>query len=256
MNCSEFREIVAAYVDHELGSREAELAESHVSICPGCRTLAEECRETRDLVRDKRVVEPLPEGLWPRTLAMLDKAVRVRVRTRRIAFAGLGLAAVMALAAVSYEPVTEYLNPGIAISQDGIVRDTVAPVIVKQTSHTGEAFALIREHLDANVPPVNLSLVGGKLSQVAVYEDPTVGVLTYQMRRGGELRYFISRTRFRIQEVTESWTIGDTEVQAVCAPTHFLASWEDRGISYAVLGDRVPPDPKAVISEFIDSLAR
>jgi hypothetical protein len=243
-------------VDHELGCRETELAESHVSVCPGCRKLAEECRETRDLVRDKRVIEPIPEGLWPRTLAALDKAVRVRARTRRIAFAAAGFAAVMALAAVSYEPLHRYISPGIVISQDGIVRDTVAPVVVKQTSHTGEAFALVRMHLNADVPPVNLSLVGGKLSQVAVYENPTIGVLTYQMRKGGELRYFISRTRFRLQEAAENWTIGETEVQAVCAPTHFVASWEDRGISYAVLGDRVPPDPKAVIGEFIDSLLR
>ena len=256
MNCSDFREIVAAYVDNQLGSREAELAESHVSACPDCRRLAEECRETRDLVRDKRVFVPMPEGLWPRTLAMLDKVVRVRARTRRLAFVGLGFAAVMALAAVSYEPLHEYLNPAIAVAQNGIVHDTVVPVVVKQTSHTGEAFALVREHLDANVPPVNLSLIGGKLSQVAVYEDPAVGVLTYQLRTGGELRYFISRTRFKLQEEAESWTIGRTEVLAVCAPTHFAAAWDDRGISYAVLSDRVPPDPKAVIGEFIDSLSR
>ncbi len=256
MNCSDFRDIVAAYVDHELAGREAELAESHVSTCRDCRILAEECRQTRDLIRDKRVVTPMPEGLWPRTLALLDRAVRGRARTRRLAFTGLGLAAVMALAAVTYEPLHDYLNPGIAISQYGIVRDTVVPVVVKHTSHTGEAFALVREHLNANVPPVNLSLVGGKLNQVAVYEDPTIGVLTYQLRTGGELRYYVSRTRFRLQEDAESWTIGETEVQAVCAPTHFVASWEDRGISYAVLSDRVPPDPKAVIGEFIDSLAR
>ena len=254
MNCTRFADIVAAYVDGQLAGPEVAAAQTHLDTCPRCRELADECRAVRDLVRDRKALVPLPEGLWPRTLARIDVMIRGRLLARRLAFFGVGLVAAVALATVTYHPIREVFARPIIISDTGVVRSTVVPVASVTTSNTSHAFALVRSHLGTDVPPVNLKVVGGRLSCVDLYEKPSAGVLTYRLRSGEVLRYYISKSPFRLSETPEVWTIEGTDVQAVQAPTHFAATWEARGLSYAVLSDRVPPDPKSVIRQFIESL--
>lgn len=102
MDCSEYREWIAADVDGAGGERCAE-AHRHADQCPECRAARADVARVRSLLRSLPP-RPLPVGLRTRILARLDdEAARAGSRRRwpEVGFATAGLAlAVLAVVGV------------------------------------------------------------------------------------------------------------------------------------------------------------
>lgn len=102
MTCSEFDEVLDAYIDGTLATAQREEVEAHLAGCPGCRGRA---HALRDLIADARALprEIRPEReLWPEIASRLDGSVVRSLTARRQArrrWIPLAAAAVLLVAA-------------------------------------------------------------------------------------------------------------------------------------------------------------
>ncbi|MBI2964013.1 MAG: hypothetical protein HYY35_09690 [Deltaproteobacteria bacterium] len=100
MNCSRYRDWVAADVDGAPGARAPGL-EAHLAQCPGCRTERTRQIAVRDLLRARAVLPQAPPGLRTRVRALLEAETGEAAKRRRgwrkpLLWAGLTFAAAAA----------------------------------------------------------------------------------------------------------------------------------------------------------------
>jgi anti-sigma factor RsiW len=247
MTCAALKGVVAAYVDGDLTEAECRSIEEHVEHCEACRALCHESRIVRDAIRRYRSVAPIPQDLMLRTWNRINRHVRTASRVRRYVLAFASLAAVMAIATVSLRTFT--LAP-VIVGDDGAAMAAYEPVYEQPTTRTHEAYRLVRNKLQANVAPVNLKLVGGELTAVALYDKPArMGRLTYKLQ-GQLLEYYVSRKKFELRG-SKTWVIEGREVRVVHAPTHLSATWDGRDLHYLVTADHNVVEPRGLLTEFI-----
>jgi mycothiol system anti-sigma-R factor len=250
MTCSAVREIVAAYVDGDLGPTELNQINAHLASCHACLQAVDENKEVRNLVRTRRVDAPMPDGLWMKVMAALDRHTRVRYRLRRFAMGAAALATMAALATITVDTV---FNRPIEVVASQAAPVTFRTVYSAPIRNTAQAYARVREHLQANVPPVNLALVGGTLRNIELAEEPKMGILTYQLR-GSLLRYYISKQPFHLPAAVR-WEIMGKSIWVLSGATGLLATWSGKGLNYLVVTDHQVPEPKGLLREFLSITA-
>jgi len=76
MNCQEFQTYLHAYVDNELGVDETLAVTTHIAECPGCRSLAEEERQFRQILR-RQPRESAPAEFRARILSRVRRSARM-----------------------------------------------------------------------------------------------------------------------------------------------------------------------------------
>jgi len=251
MNCAVFKDLVAAFIDGDVTSTERLAVEQHLKGCEACRVMCAESSSIRDTVRRHRVMEPIPDGLMNRVWHALDKWTAARIRMRSLIFASVGFAAVVALAGITVSNLPKH-HDTIQIAQTVQLPPQIHVTFSENTSNTSQAFAMVRQRMGTEVPPVALALVGGRLNNVTIYDQPALGMLTYRLH-GGLLRFYISRTPFDVHD-GETWSILNHDVTAAHSPTGLIATWVANGLNYAVVTDYDAPQPKLLLAEFLRAL--
>jgi anti-sigma factor RsiW len=181
VNCSEYREYVAADVDGVLGA-EADAARRHLERCPACRAEREQQTAVRGLIRSHALPD-LPIGLRTRVLAAIAEESRRSERPRVFRWAWVGAAAVAALVAVLV--VRSRTSPFGAWMREYDLAARGALAIDFPTHAPDELEGFYRQHQADGIPAhvVDLSragfrLVGGALAsfpdrraRLSVYSD-------------------------------------------------------------------------------------
>lgn len=252
MTCAAIRDLVAAYTDGELSLVEMEAVRAHMETCDACRTLATESRAVKSSIVQQRFFVPVPAGLMDRVTKALDKHTRATFRYRKPVFALIAMGAMMALAVVAVREFTP--TPAPVVVAHNVPAVPSHPVFYQTMTNTNQAFALVREKVGADVPPVSLGLVGGKMASVKLYDNPRMGTVTYRLK-GGLLNYSVSKTPFEVQGAERVSLMGfDMEVAE--SPTGMSATWRHRDLYCLLTTDYPAKEPRGLIRAFLQSLPR
>ncbi|MGH7857939.1 MAG: hypothetical protein ACREQY_11465 [Candidatus Binatia bacterium] len=112
MDCSEYREWIAADVD-DAGGAGVEEARRHAEGCPDCRAARSEAAAVRSLLRSRSRVQEAPFGLRTRVLARIEEeasASRVPLWGRALRWAAIACLVLVALPLLN---PSEHLDPTI-----------------------------------------------------------------------------------------------------------------------------------------------
>lgn len=82
MRCTHFEQLTSAYLDEALGADEALAYQSHLAICPLCRTHLEETRQISQLFKELRTPE-VPRELHSYVMTSIERRVRGDISLRQ-----------------------------------------------------------------------------------------------------------------------------------------------------------------------------
>lgn len=152
------RALAAARIDEPLAPADDSWLESHLAACPGCRAVADEYAENRDLLRGVAVPVP-PRDLWARTAARLDREAAPRRSLPRLRLGPAPLGALAGVLVVAVVLGASWLERGTPVRPAGSPSAAVASL----------------DTLSANASPIP---VDREVGLVRSSGDGTLGVLT------------------------------------------------------------------------------
>lgn len=250
--CEQTRDLLAAYTDGDLPEEELrEQVRAHLETCSACReearAFAELKRQLRALRRHQSLIEPSPH-VWKEA----QRVWRRRERMQQVRFAwrpALGFSLLL-IAIMSF--VWARLNRPDFFPVHAVLQDFQQ--VEAQPIHTAfaktdpdRAAAWLRDRLDANVPPINLSLSHGSLlgADVVSLDGVPAGRLLYRTPHGLAGVYVVpNHTRFASSLQPFSVSLRTFYTTGLQNPPVVLYAWAHGGNGYALVLGRhsVPRD--------------
>jgi hypothetical protein len=208
MECAEYRDLIAADVDEQLGDEEAGGARAHVERCARCAQLLDVQRALKRAWRTHGWIQPAPEGLRQEILGRIDAADRERPPREwrrwwapRLALAG---AAALLILAVTVPRLRMHAQPSAVPPFDTIIEHyhAVRSGDVALSVRTDDPMVLRTYYLKTgdftfrntvvDLKPLGFILDGGTVTELAgqkstlsVYHGPSGIVLCHRIAATG-----------------------------------------------------------------------
>jgi len=187
MQCVEYRDLVAAHVDEQLGREELALALAHLAACGRCAGELERQRALKRALRESNLIRATPDALRRAVQARIDAQDRTLLRpawwsrwgSRPVARLALVAAAALLLVAIAGPLLRSRLPPPAPAVFDRIVADyhaaesdhvalsvhTDDPMELREYYYKTGAFSFTNTVVD--LEPLGFSLVGGAVTELA-----------------------------------------------------------------------------------------
>jgi len=96
-DCEKVLELLSAYIDGELSESDAEFVRAHLEICPDCKKVYDELKETENIFAASSEDAPLELSAAVMTRVRAEKAISAKRRKFTRIFGGIAVAAVISL---------------------------------------------------------------------------------------------------------------------------------------------------------------
>ena len=188
--CKDVEAYLAEFIANEGDGDARGRVQAHLNVCSSCRSLAQEQTAMRRQLRllAARDASQIPPGhLWERAASTWNALDVRRKRSVRARWALAGSSLMLLLFSI----VWANLASGHEFPVEAVLRDfrglrAHAPTPRYATEDPDKAARWLREHLRAELPPVNLTLSQGELLGADVITTPQqlVGRLLYHTPQG------------------------------------------------------------------------
>jgi anti-sigma factor RsiW len=249
------REELDGWVDGQLAGERARRAAAHVATCPHCAAYTAGLRAQKDrLARWRTATNPtaLPPGLWETTRAALDgvdarrRAAGQRshrlVPRRTIAIRVAAVFATLIVAALGAAVVwRRHVGPVVPVQ--ALLAQPLSPAGERlfHTDDPDRAASWLGQQLNAEIPPVNLSLAGARIVAARADRRTNQGLLIYRGARGVPIAlhlYLIPGTRLpplpAITYEGSSYRVAERQ-----SPPASGAAWQTGGRTFVAVA-RLP----------------
>jgi anti-sigma factor RsiW len=250
--CRIVEEQISAYIDGELPASEIAEVQHHLESCPACRSLAEQERGARTLLRARRntLRAPAPEAIWQRVQEGLDQAEAQRRRHRR----WFAVAASLALLAIGvgafYSSVFSRPWEVIAETVDDHIRYALNPGagLDMSTSDPESLSRWFQGRLDIGVKVPSLERAGLQLrgGRVCYLLDRRIAYLMYE-KEGRRYSLFVMDQSGVHFPRGKDLALDGHRIYLSSYKGYNLAVWEAYGLLYSLVADQ-PPEHLAQIA--------
>jgi anti-sigma factor RsiW len=244
MQCRDIERDVDSFIDGELALLESTEVETHLRVCPPCKTLVDEQRGMKLTLRAALRMPPPPDKLREFVTGTLHSEVVSAQRSARFARLRRPMLLMVSLIAATSALLVGSLRP----SRPEIAVESM--IIKHQRNLPMEIIGgpeVVRSWFDGKVPfavpppqvePV-ASLRGGRISQLG---DREAAYLQYE-QRGQRISVFVFESvGLRLQAPRRARIIGNHEVFIEGARGYQVAVFQDRDLAYAITGSVNEPE--------------
>ncbi len=240
-SCQDIREYLPFYADDEIPAAVRPRVEAHLAECLACQREADSYRSLRNELRDfkhSQANESPSPAVWEGAVAGWNRWEQGRRRVAQARFAIVGLSLFLLLfggAWAWYFAPTDFPLSVVIADYQRIAKEGAHPQL--ETPDADRAASWLREKTGAEVAPINLSLLGGRLEGASVLSHGRfkVGRLTYRTSAGLLALYVAPR-----QGEFENAPSYAAEGQSFFAPqTHSpitLLGWSQSGAGMGLAG--------------------
>lgn len=237
--CEKYEAMLAAISDGRTDKTMRAEIQAHLDICSRCRQRTYEQTAIRHQLRllaqrDAALAPPVP--LWERAAAAWDAQDKRWHRTLQMRWALAGSCMLTLLLSVVWARMA--VNREFPI--DAALRDfraaraaTPTPFFI--TGDADRAARWLRSRLNADLPPINLSLSRAELlgADVIVYPERRLGRLLYRTPQGLVGVYVVPGSTHFAQTVEQM--VEDHDFQVKSTKDAGFYGWEANGVGYGIV---------------------
>lgn len=243
--CRTIGEQISAYLDEELPASEIAEVQHHLESCLVCRSLAEQERGARTLLRARRntLRAPAPEAMWQRVQEGLDQAEAQRRRRRRWVAVAASLAVLAIGVGAFYFGAPSRAREVVAETVDDHIRYLLRPEtsLDMATSDPKLLSQWFQGRLDIGVHIPSLERAGLQLrgGRVCYLLDRRVAYLMYE-KEGRRYSLFVMDQAGVHFPKGKDLALDGHRICLSSYKGYNLAVWEAHGLLYSLVADQAP----------------
>jgi anti-sigma factor RsiW len=238
--CNDVRDNLAAYQDGELNEAEQAQVQAHLAECANCRREVQGQNAVKAHLRTlKQETEEirLPAHIWANARHAWDERDAAGRRRVHFRFALVGACLLLLTFGIVWARRVETTDfPTAAVLRDfrGVLQNSPNPAY--PTSDADQAAAWLRSKIQADVPPMRLTLSGAELRGADVLDSmtPRLGRLLYETPKG-LIAVYVAPRGVRFQGLETRTMGGRTFLLSNKATDVGLYGWTHGPVGYGLV---------------------